>query len=377
MTVAQKPFTTRVLPRGNFLDDTGPVVEPAVPHFLPQPKKDGRLTRLDLADWIASPDNPLTARVFANRLWKQLFGTGLSAVMEDVGGQGEPPSHPELLDYLASEFMAPTYRQPANALLAQQDDEWRFDPSVVRSWDVKRLVRLIVLSQTYRQVSKGRLELKDTDPNNRLLAFHPPRRLEAEFVRDNALAVAGLLNRDLGGPSVKPYQPGGYYANLQFPDRDYVTDRDDRQYRRGLYTHWQRTFLHPMLANFDAPSREDCAASRIVANTPQQALTLLNDPTFVEAARVLASKLSGTDDAAKLGDLFRRALAREPRPAEAKSLVDYLAAQRTHYRANRGDAERLLKIGQAATPTDNPAELAAWASVCRVVLNLHETITRY
>ncbi len=351
VTESGKPFTTRVLPRGNFLDDTGPVVEPAVPHFLPQPKKDGRLTRLDLANWITSPDNPLTARVFANRLWKQLFGTGLSAVMEDVGGQGEPPSHPELLDYLASDFVA--------------------------GWDVKKLVRLIVTSATYKQASRGRPELKDIDPANRLLAFHPPRRLEAEFVRDNALAVAGLLNRDLGGPSSKPYQPPGYYANIQFPDRDYKPDADARQYRRGLYTHWQRTFLHPMLANFDAPSREDCTASRIVANTPQQALTLLNDPTFVEAARVLASKLSGQDDAAKLSDLFRRVLAREPRPAEAKSLTEYVATQRTHYRANRGDAERLLKVGLSSTPTDDPAELAAWAGVCRVVLNLHETITRY
>jgi hypothetical protein len=350
VTVSQKPMTVRVLPRGNFLDDSGPVVEPAVPHFLAQPKKDGRLTRLDLANWITSPDNPLTARVFANRLWKQLFGTGLSAVMEDVGGQGEPPSHPELLDYLATEFAA--------------------------GWDVKKLVRLIVTSDTYKQQSKGRPELKDTDPNNRLLAFLPPRRLEAEFVRDNALLAAGMLNLDLGGPSAHPYQPGGYYANLQFPDRDYKADRDDRQYRRGLYTHWQRTFLHPMLANFDAPSREDCTACRTVANTPQQALTLLNDPSFVEAARVLASKLTG-DDAAKLKDLFRRALAREPKPAEAKSLTEYLAAQRNHYRANKSDAEKLLKVGQTETKTDDPAEIAAWASVCRVVLNLHETITRY
>ena len=351
VTVAHKPMTTRVLPRGNFLDDTGPEVQPAVPHFLPQPKKDGRLNRLDLADWLVSKENPLTARVFANRLWKQCLGTGLSAVMEDVGGQGEPPSHPELLDLLATEFAA--------------------------GWDVKKLVKRIVTSGTYKQASRGRPELKEIDPNNRLLAFHPPRRLEAEFVRDNALSVAGILNLDLGGPSAKPYQPGGYYANIQFPDRDYVADRDDRQYRRGLYTHWQRTFLHPMLANFDAPSREDCTATRNVANTPQQALTLLNDPTFVEAARVLASKLEGKDDAAKLADLYRRVLARDPKPAEAKSLGEYLAAQRTHYRANPSDAERLLKVGLSPPPAGDPAELAAWANVCRVVLNLHETITRY
>ena len=352
VTVGQKPMTTRVLPRGNFLDESGPVVEPAVPHFLPQPKKDGRLTRLDLADWLVSKDNPLTARVFANRLWKQLLGTGLSAVMEDVGGQGEPPSHPELLDFLASEFAA--------------------------GWDVKKLVRLIVTSGTYKQASRGRPELKDVDPNNRLLAFHPPRRLEAEFVRDNALSVAGLLNLDIGGPSAKPYQPAGYYANLQFPDRDYVADKDDRQYRRGLYTHWQRTFLHPMLANFDAPSREDCTATRIVANTPQQALTLLNDPTFVEAAVVLAAKLfPGRADAARLTELYQKVLARDPQPAEVKSLTAYLAAQRAHYTANIDDAEKLVKAAARRVSTDDPAELAAWASVCRVVLNLHETITRY
>jgi hypothetical protein len=351
VTVAQKPFVTRVLPRGNFLDDTGPVVEPAVPHFLPQPGKTGRLTRLDLADWIVSPDNPLTARVFANRLWKQLFGTGLSAVMEDVGGQGEPPSHPELLDFLATEFSA--------------------------GWDVKKLVKLLVTSATYKQASRGRPELRDIDPNNRLLAYHPPRRLEAEFVRDNALFAAGLLNLELGGPSSKPYQPAGYYANLQFPNRDYAADAGDRQYRRGLYTHWQRTFLHPMLANFDAPSREDCTASRIVANTPQQALTLLNDPTFVEAARVLATRLTGADDAAKLADLFQRVLAREPKPVEVASLTTYLTGQREQFRKSPADADRLVRVGQAPPPAGDPAELAAWASVCRVVLNLHETITRY
>ena len=267
VTKAMPPLVTRVLPRGNWQDQTGPVVEPAVPHFLPRHAgaKDGRLTRLDLARWLTAPENPLTARVFMNRLWKQHFGTGISSQVEDVGAQGEWPLHPELLDWLALEF---------------RDS----------GWNVKRMVKLLVMSATYRQDSRLRPELRDIDPNNRLLASQSPRRLDAEFVRDNALAVAGLINLDIGGPSVFPYQPAGYYANLQFPDRDYIADADLRQYRRGVYMHWQRTFLQPMLANFDAPPREECTAARTVANTPQQALTLLNDPTFVEAARVLADR---------------------------------------------------------------------------------------
>ena len=198
--------------------------------------------------------------MFVNRLWKQCFGTGLSGVVDDLGTQGEYPSHPELLDWLAVDFMD-------------------------SGWNVKALVREIVTSATYRQSSRYRPDLAESDPNNRLLARQAPRRLEAEFVRDNALSAAGLIDLEVGGPSVYPYQPDGYYAALQFPDREYVAETDEREYRRGVYIHWQRTFLHPMLANFDAPSREECTASRIVSSTPQQALTLLNDPTFVEAAR--------------------------------------------------------------------------------------------
>jgi hypothetical protein len=291
ITRAAEPLTTRILPRGNWQDESGAVVEPGVPDFLSRPgggESEGRrLTRLDLARWITDAENPLTARVFVNRLWKQFFGTGISGVLDDVGAQGEWPTHLELLDWLAVEFRE-------------------------SGWDVKHMVKQIVMSAAYRQDSRQRPELREIDPNNRLLAAQSPRRLEAEFVRDNALAIAGLIDLEVGGPSAHPYQPGGYYANLQFPDRDYVADRDERQYRRGVYMHWQRTFLHPMLANFDAPSREECTATRPVANTPQQALTLLNDPTFVEAARVLARQL-----------------------------------------------------------------LAAWTSVCRVVLNLHESITIY
>jgi hypothetical protein len=340
------------------MDESAAVVQPAVPGFLPPiPNPDGRrLTRLDLANWIVSKDNPLTARVFVNRLWKQYFGAGLSAVMEDVGAQGEPPSHPDLLDWMATEF--------------------------AKDWDVKQAVRRIVLSNTYRQDSKARPDLKEVDPNNRLVAYMSPRRLEAEFVRDSALAAAGLLDRDLGGPSSFPYQPAGYYANLQFPDRKYAADTDARQYRRGLYVHWQRTFLHPMLANFDAPSREECTASRPCANTPQQALTLLNDPTFAEAARVMASDVVTSDfyttDEGRLDRVWKLVLSRSPKPAERDSVLKFLAEKRTYYAAHPDEAKLRIKVGNAPQPKDlDPAEHAAWAEVCRVVMNLHEAITRY
>jgi hypothetical protein len=353
----KEPMVVRVLPRGNWQDDSGPIVEPAAPHFLPgyDERPGRRLTRMDLAKWLVSPENPLTARVFVNRLWKQFFGAGLSGQVEDLGAQGEWPTHPELLDWLAVEFRE-------------------------SGWDVKHVARLIVTSATYRQSSALRPELRAIDPDNRLLASQNPRRLEAELVRDNALAIAGILNRDVGGPPVKPYQPEGYYANIQFPDRPYAAETDDRQWRRGVYVHWQRTFLHPMLVNFDAPSREDCIAARTAANTPQQALTLLNDPSYVEAARAFAAILlamPGTD-AQRLDAAFQRALARPARPKERASLLAFLGRMRQEYRSRPEDAKKLLKVGIApvADGTD-PAELAAWTNVCRVTLNLQETITRY
>jgi len=339
VTVAVQPRPMRVLARGNWQDDKGDLVQPGVPHFLAQvPNPAGRrLTRLDLARWLVARDNPLTARTVMNRLWKQFFGTGLSAVVDDLGTQGEWPSHPELLDWLAVEF---------------QDS----------GWNVKHMVKQIVLSSTYRQQSGLRPELRDIDPNNRLLSCQSPRRLEAEFVRDNALSIAGLLNPELGGPSFYPYQPAGYYANLQFPDRTYTADPGDLQYRRGLYIHWQRTFLQPALANFDAPSREESGCTRTLSNTPQQALTLLNDPTFVEAAQALARHLlarPGSDDQ-RLEAAAERALARPLQPRELDSLRQFLAEQRA-----------------GAPSAASNTEFAAWTAVCRVILNLHETITVY
>jgi hypothetical protein len=200
-------------------------------------------------------------------------------------------------------------------------------------------------------------------------------------VRDNALWIAGLLNEQIGGPSAHPYQPAGYYANIQFPDRDYYPDTDERQYRRGLYTHWQRTFFHPMLANFDAPSREECTACRVVSNTPQQALTLLNDPTFVEAARVFAARVLEArcgGDEPRLDLAFERALARPPSDKENASLLKFLTMQREHYTPETEAAGKLAHVGNASSPKNlSKAELAAWTQVCRVLLNLQETITRY
>jgi hypothetical protein len=340
VTQSWEPRETRVLPRGDWQDRSGEVVGPELPHFLPGVAGAGeRMTRLDLARWLVARENPLTARTLMNRAWKQFFGRGLSEVLDDLGLQGEMPSHPELLDWLAVEFME-------------------------SGWDVKRMVRLLVESSAYRQSSQGRPELLEGDPENRWLARQNARRLEAEFVRDNALAIAGLIELELGGPSVRPYQPPGYYANLQFPDRDYHPHRDERQYRRGVYMHWQRTFLHPMLANFDAPSREECVADRGQSNTPQQALTLLNDPTFHEAARVLAGRLlaAGVEgDAGRVRLGFERAVGRGPREGEVEALLGLLERQRALYR------EEAREDG----------ELAAWTSVARVILNLHETITVY
>jgi hypothetical protein len=388
VTEAQSPYTMRVLPRGNWQNESGDIVQPAPPHFLPQPKgASRRLTRLDLARWLVSRDNPLTARVFMNRLWKEFFGTGISVVVDDLGSQGEWPVNPALLDWLAVEFMEPSVvgaevtrlKSSAGAVVAK--DQSLLASAPAHAWDIKHMVRLIVTSAAYRQDSNLRPELRDLDPLNRWLASQNPRRLDAEFVRDNALFAAGLLNLDLGGPSARPYQPANYYANLQFPDRDYVAHDDDRQYRRGVYMHWQRTFLHPMLANFDAPGREECTANRPASNTPQQALTLLNDPTFVETARVFAANLLSTTRASDNGRIeaaYQKALGRAPKAKEASSLARFLGEQRAYYKATPDDAKKLLEVGRSPAPaTIEQAELAAWTQVCRVVLNLHESVTRY
>ena len=356
-TVSAQPRTTRVLPRGNWMDDSGAIVEPAIPAFLGDLKiKNRRPTRLELAQWVVSKDNPLTARAFVNRLWALFFGTGLSRVLDDLGAQGEPPVHPELLDWLALEFMD-------------------------SGWNVKHLVKLIVTSNTYRQSSKPTEVLRERDAYNRLLARQSRWRLDAEVVRDTALHLSGLLVPEIGGPSVRPYQPKGYYSNLNFPKRTYVHDTDESQYRRGLYTHWQRTFLHPSLMAFDAPSRQECTAERATSNTPMQALTLLNDPTYVETARVFASRIineGGETPTERVNWAYQWALSRPPQPKELEIMNALYEKHLTEFTGNLEAAEALVTTGEAAaTEAVEPNQLAAWTSVARVILNLHETITRY
>jgi len=358
VTTSAAPRTVRILARGNWLDTTGPVVTPTTPEFLPPlpPLKDpkGRYSRLDLANWTVAADNPLTARVTANRLWKLFFGAGIARSLEETGAQGEQPTHPELLDWLASEFQ--------------------------NGWSVKRLIRLMVTSAAYRQSSAETAAARERDPFNKLLSRQARYRLDAEFVRDTALAVGGLLSPTVGGASVKPYQPPGYWAALNFPTREWQKDAGEKVYRRGLYTHWQRTFPHPAMTAFDAPSREEATCERPRSNLPQQALVLLNDPAFVEAAKAFAGKVlagGGADDAARLTWAFRRATGRAPRPDEARVLLSVLQKHRTEYAAAPADAAKLLAVGDAPAAKEfPPAELAAWTNVCRVLLNLHETITR-
>ncbi len=364
-----KPRTMRVLPRGNWMDDSGAEVGPAVPSFFRATETGGRrLTRLDLADWIVSTNNPLTARVYVNRLWKQFFGAGLTRTPEDLGAQGDWPVHAELLDWLACEFMTPS-------LVCGQSA----GPS--HAWDVRHVIRLIVTSQSYRQSSASRADLETRDPDNRLVARQGRFRLDAELVRDNALAISGLLVSRLGGPSVKPYQPEGYYLPLNFPKREYQAGHGADLYRRGLYTHWQRTFLHPSLLAFDAPSREECTVNRPNSNTPLQALVLLNDPIFVEAARVLAGRTlreGGRSAASRVDWALQRALARPAREPERALLLELLTRERSRFRADPAAAQALVRTGEAPAPRHaDPVELAAWTSVTRAILNLHETITRY
>jgi hypothetical protein len=331
-------------------------VQPALPAFLSTAApSDKRLTRLDLAEWLVARDNPLTARVFVNRLWKLFFGAGLARQLDDFGAQGETPTHPELLDWLAVEF-------------------------IESGWDVKHLVRLITGSRAYRQSSVPTPELAARDPQNRLLARQSRWRLEAEFIRDAALVHAGLLVSYVGGASVKPYQPEDYWEFLNFPKRTWQADHGRNQYRRGLYTHWQRTFLHPSLLAFDAPSREECTAQRPVSNTPQAALTLLNDPTYVECARALAARIlkaPSQDDARRIAWAWREAVSRDPDDRERQLLLSLLADSRVRFTADEAAARGLLSVGLSPQVEGaSAAELAAWTTIARAILNLHETISR-
>jgi len=359
ITKATTPRVVRVLARGNWMDETGPIVEPSIPGFLGQIETAGeRATRLDLANWLTDTEQGvggLTARVMANRFWYLLFGEGLARVLDDFGGQGEPPSHPELLDHLATEFLA-------------------------SDWDVKHMMKLIVMSSAYRQTTRVATEQREDDPLNVLISHQARFRLPAEMVRDTALSVSGLLNSDIGGRSVKPYQPAGLYQHLNFPKREYEADTGPELWRRSVYMHWQRQYLHPMLKALDAPSREECTARRQRSNTALAALTMLNDPIFVEAARCFAARIlqeAKPDDPTRLDFAFREAVSRSPDADERKLFLELLSESRDYYDQAQTAGEQLVQIGNAATVADLPtADWAAWTIVARTILNLSESTTR-
>jgi hypothetical protein len=346
------PRKTHVLIRGQY-DKAGKRVYPGVPASLPPLPGRRNLNRLDLARWLVARSNPLTARVAVNRFWQMYFGTGLVKTAEDFGSQGEWPSHPELLDWLATEFMR-------------------------TGWDVKALQRTIVLSATYRQSSKATPALLRKDPENRLLARGPRFRLSAEMIRDQALAASGLLVERLGGPSVKPYQPRGLWRELT--DAVYVQDHGRKLYRRSLYTFWKRTVAPPSMITFDAAGREACTVRKARTNTPLQALTLMNDVAFVEAARVLAQRVlteGGKTLESRLTLAFRLVTARPPHPPEMKILRAGLDRHLAHYRKDRKAALKLIKAGEfPRDPKLDVAELAAYTAVASVLLNLDEVIVK-
>ena len=355
-----EPRVVRIKHRGNWMDESGEIVEPAIPSFLGSLQTEGRATREDLAHWLVAPISDggvgeLTARVTANRIWSIFFGAGLCRSADDFGGQGEPPDYPKLLDRLALEF---------------------FDSG----WDVRHLIRCIVTSHAYRVSSDATDKDIIRDPENRLLARQGRWRYHAEGVRDAALSISGLLEEKLGGASVHPYQPAGYYRHLNFPKRTYSQDNDQRQWRRGLYVHWQRMFLHPQLAAFDAPTREECTAVRMRSNTPKAALVLLNDPTFIESARNLAERVihETDEDDERLALLWRLAVSRQPDVEERSLLANLLTQRRNEFQKNPKAAEDLLTVG--ISPRDNSLdaiEHAAWTATARAVLNLRETVGRY
>jgi hypothetical protein len=358
MSEMEKPRETAVLGRGDYRN-RGEIVTPGVPPVLPPLPKEAPLNRLTLARWLVDPSHPLTARVAVNRFWQMYFSTGIVKTPQDFGSQGDPPSHPELLDWLATEFIR-------------------------GGWDVKAMQKLIVMSATYRQSSKVTPDLEERDPENRLLARGPRFRLPAELIRDNALYASGLLNEQVGGPSVFPYQPNGLWEEIAFGDvysaQSYTPSRGRDLYRKSMYTFWKRTSPPPEMVTFDAPTREKCTARRSLTNTPLQALVLMNDPTYVEAARALAQRMmaeGGSDARRRIAYGFRLATGRRPDSGEVKVLLDLARTEGAEYRGDAEAARKLLTVGEtAADARTSQTELAAWTTVASVILNLDETITK-
>jgi hypothetical protein len=355
------PRDTFILTRGQY-DKPGEKVTPDVPAALPPLPKGAPHNRLGFARWLVSKDHPLTARVAVNRYWQMYFGTGIVKTAEDFGAQGEFPSHPQLLDYLASRF-------------------------IQSKWDVKAMQRLIVTSATYRQSSNVTPELVSLDPENRLLARGPRFRLPAEFIRDEALAISGLLNPEIGGASVFPYQPAGLWEELMsrsdganWTAQTYTPSHGKDLYRRTMYTFWKRTSPPPTLSTFDAPDREVCTVRRSRTNTPLQALVLLNDPTYIESSRKLAERIlteAGPTPQERINFVFRLATARLPNPAEMQVLEQAYERQSARYHGNPGLADKLLHVGESDVhPNLDKPELAAWTMISSIILNLDETVTK-
>jgi hypothetical protein len=352
MVELEKPRQTHRLIRGGFLSKGEPVTAATPAIFQPFPA-DQPTNRLTLARWLVATNNPLTARVTINRIWEQYFGIGIVETTQDFGIQGEPPANPKLLDWLATEFMS-------------------------QHWDLKAMHKLIVMSSTYRQSSKARPELLQRDPYNRLLARGPRVRLEAEQIRDQALAVGGLLTEKLGGPSVMPPQPDGLWQVVYSGDK-WETSKGGDSHRRGLYTFWRRSMPHPAMTTFDAPTREYCVLKRDRSDTPLQALVLLNDPEYIEAAQALARRVlreASPTDRDRAAYAFRLCLGRAPNEAEIKRLLNVVVRERGVFTNDLTAARSLAKVPEKAPQTDDPAQLAAWTVLGNVLLNLDETVTK-
>ena len=355
-----RPSQTYLLVRGAY-DAHGEKLDAGVPEKLLGPWPEGApKNRLGLARWFIRPDHPMTGRVVVNRIWAQLFGTGLVKTLEDFGYQSEWPSHPDLLDWLAREF-------------------------VDGGWDVKAFLKTIVLSSTYRQSSAVSAQLVARDPENRLLARGPRVRLPAELIRDQALAVSGLLAPRIGGPSVYPYQPDGLYDSIvvgaAYPGTKWLLGSGEDLYRRSLYTFWKRTMPHPMMLSLDSPDREFCTVRRSRTNTPLQALALWNETGYVEAARRLATRMlreGGADNAARAAYAFHASTGRPPTEAETKVILATWEKLRADFAAHPEDAETYVS-NTGASAVDAmipPTELAAATSVASLILSLDETITK-
>ncbi|KAB2645420.1 MAG: DUF1553 domain-containing protein [Verrucomicrobia bacterium] len=351
-----QPREAFILKRGEY-DQPGEKVPRGLPAVLPPLPAGAPNNRLGLAQWLVSGEHPLTARVWVNRAWEKFFGTGLARTSENLGSQADWPSHPELLDWLATEF-------------------------VRLKWDMKAMQKLIVTSATYRQSARVTPALLERDPDNLLLARGPRFRLSAESVRDQALAVSGLLVEKLGGPSVRPYMPAGVWDETSvYGDlRGYKAEAGEGLYRRTLYTIWKRTAAPPTMLLFDSPNREICTAKRSRTNTPLQALALLNEVTYVEAARRLAEQMllaGGTTPEARVAWAFRRATARQPDAAELRTLTAGLTTRLARFQQDETAAQKLIAQGTSKPdPKLNPAELAAYTTAANIILNLDEVITR-